>query len=398
MTPIVPANSDAPLTRLRNAVPTAAAAPKPGGESAGQALGPAASVTLSDAAKAMLRQADAAREVASAITQTFDERIEARTDALASRLNEAFAAEGVPLDDAIALRLDASGKVVTDSPYKKKVDKIFENDPDLAKEFKDVAALNSMRAAQKALELYAAEKKAARNDDERGAAFDRYTARSIAIQERSGEMTLKEGKLGSAALDYVTSLTGPKASVPEKKVDAKASAASGADDIGADILRQYKGLPSAETWAAQARADNIGLIRSGLENPDKWVDTARRLDAGNVVRIRDDGSVPSDDEAFQQAVNLDLGRKIMDLEDGGRMDQAADLRAAIQNGTLRIQKSSEVPDLNLRYTTTHFADARGGGTRSDWHWNPTGAAKAALDDGRAMTVGGVDRGAFYLSW
>ena len=64
MTLIAPAKSDTPLSRLRGATPAAADSQKPGAEKAGQALGPAASVTLSDAAKAMLKKADAGREAA----------------------------------------------------------------------------------------------------------------------------------------------------------------------------------------------------------------------------------------------------------------------------------------------------------------------------------------------
>lgn len=151
MTTLAPANADTLLTRLRAAPPLPAAAAKPSAEIGRPALGPAASVTLSDAARAMLRAADAGKTAASAVTETFDERVQARTDALASRLSTAFAAEGIPIDDAIALRLDAGGRVVTDSPYKKKIEEIFQNDPDLAREFEDVATLNTMRAAQKAL-------------------------------------------------------------------------------------------------------------------------------------------------------------------------------------------------------------------------------------------------------
>lgn len=395
MTTIAPRTANPSLARPYGGgrMPGAAA---PGTERSGSAAGPAASVTLSDAAKAALKRADTGQQAIDAMARTFDERVQVRTDALADRLTKAFAADGIPLDQKIDLRLDATGRIATDSPYKKKIDKIFENDPDLAKEFEAVATLNTLRAAQKALDLFAAEKKAARDDDERVAAFGRYTARSMTLQGLSGSMTLKDGALSSSALAYVETLSGPKA--PRTELVAVPASAKRADDAGADPLERNEGLPSTETRPARARTDTIGLIRSGLEDPDKWIGIARRLGAGEIVPITEDGRTPTDDESFQDAVNLDLGRKIAELEDDGRMDQARSLRAAIADGTLEIRTSSDVPDLNLRYTVAHSADAGGGGTRSDWHWNPVGDGKSALDGGRAMVFGGGDRGAFYVGW
>ncbi|KAA2244272.1 hypothetical protein [Salinarimonas soli] len=156
-------------------------------------------------------------------------------------------------------------------------------------------------------------------------------------------------------------------------------------------------LPSSARWAAHANADNLGLLKASLGNSGKWIAFARELRSGQTVQLTP-GRIPSDDESFQNSVRLDIARRIVDFEASGQTEKAKALRSAMDNGTIRFQKSSEVPDLNLRYEITHFADAGGGGTKSSWNWNPVGAVKAALDSGDAFAFGAVDRGAFYVSW
>ena len=121
-----------------------------------------------------------AREAAANATRSFDERLKARSDALASRLSAAFAEKGIPIDDPISVRIE-SGSIVSDSPYKKKIEKLFRDDPDLAKEFESVASLKAMQAAQKALELYNEAKKSARSKGEQAAAYARYTTHMLDI-------------------------------------------------------------------------------------------------------------------------------------------------------------------------------------------------------------------------
>ena len=84
-------------------------------------------------------------------TQSFEEAVEARTAKLTDRLKESFKKQGILMDDPIKMDVDQLGHMTTHNPYKKKIENIFENDPDLAKEFKDVASLHNMMAAQKAL-------------------------------------------------------------------------------------------------------------------------------------------------------------------------------------------------------------------------------------------------------
>lgn len=366
---------------------------------------PAVSIVLSDQAKARLKQLQAGLQVAQDQPASLDAMVQKRTDAFAATLNKAFAALQIPLDDAISLRVDTSGQITTDSPYKKAIARYFEANPEAAKEFKAIASLNALRATQKALELYQEEQKAARNKDEQSAAFDRHATRSLAIQKLSGSFSLKQGKLSSAAMDYVIasdprSDRAAQTEAVKAQVDRAASqAAAGkvADDPGAEILRKYGNLPLAETWAAQARADTIGLLQSGFGDIDKWVGFARDMKAGQEVYLSP-GRVPSDDESFQQAVNLQIAGQVISLEDSGRTADAQALRSAFNDGTINIRKSTAVADLNLNYQTVHFADAGGGGTTGSWDMKPTGAVKAALDSGNAIVFGGGDRGAFYLTW
>lgn len=167
---------------------------------------------------------------------------------------------------------------------------------------------------------------------------------------------------------------------------------------GADILSKYGDLPGAKQWAANASADNLSILTAGMNGFDlnRMENDVRTLQAGGLVRLGQEGM--NEDEQFVQSIQMQLATKVVDLEKAGQSDQAQALRNAINGGTVKVQKSDDVPDLNLKYSTTHFADGSSGGTSSSWDWNPTGAAKTALDSGHAMAVGGSDRGAFFMSW
>jgi hypothetical protein len=169
-------------------------------------------------------------------------------------------------------------------------------------------------------------------------------------------------------------------------------------DPGAEILQKYGDLPGAERWAAEARADNVGLLEAGAKTFDigRMESIARSMKAGFEVQVFD--SNMSEDEMFVVDTQLNLAMAITDLEDAGLTDRAQALRTAVASGSISFQKSSDVPELNLDYSVTHFADVGGGGTRTNWTWNPTGEARAALDNGRAYAFGAADRGAFLVSW
>ncbi|AMB46187.1 hypothetical protein [Methylobacterium sp. AMS5] len=188
------------------------------------AADPAATVQvsgkISEKAQAAADKLKADQEAAAVAARTFDEHLKARSDAFAAKLGTAFEREGIPLDEPIALRVE-SGTLVTDSPYRKKVEKVLKEDPELAKEFEAIASLKSMRAAQKSLELYNEEKKGARSRDEQDQAYGRYTTRMLDIQRLSGTMVLEDGAFTSAAEDYMAVMSGERISTsadPRKEV------------------------------------------------------------------------------------------------------------------------------------------------------------------------------------
>jgi hypothetical protein len=212
------------------------------------------------------------------------------------------------------------------------------------------------------------------------------------VADRLDRMLARTGDGEDADTSSDTSLT------LDDVVGTSAAAGSSAGDLGSDILETYGDLPQAAQWAANARADNVGLLEAGTNGFDVRLmeGLVRTMKAGGEVRLG--GETMSEDQQFVQSVQLRLADEIVSLDDAGLTDMAQALRAAIGSGAIKVQRSTDVPELNLNYTVTHFADAGGGGTSGSWVWNPTGDAKAALDNRRATAIGGVDRGAFFLSW
>jgi transketolase len=176
---------------------------------------PAVVIALSDRAKATLDKADADKAATADLTLSFDEILAKRSDALSSQLAGAFSALNIPPEFATRLRVDKFGNVSSEGPWKKKIEKMFADSPDLAKELKEVSGLNSLKAAQTALDMYNEEKKSA-NKREQAEAWKTYNIRSINIQALSGVMTMKDGKLRSAAVDYIDMLADPNGVVSGK--------------------------------------------------------------------------------------------------------------------------------------------------------------------------------------
>jgi hypothetical protein len=80
-------------------------------------------------------------------------------------------------------------------------------------------------------------------------------------------------------------------------------------------------------------------------------------------------------------------------------EQRQALEAAISNGTIQFQKASDVAGLNY-HSTVSYTGSPGGleGMTVTHQSNPTGAAKDALDQGRAFAFWAPDRGDVYVSW
>lgn len=166
-------------------------------------------VEVSDQAKALL-------ELQKDLSMTFDERLQKRSDALADKLSKEFAKINVNLDDAVRLKVDKFGNVTSEGPWKAKIEKLFQDNPELAKELKEVAALNSLKAAQSALELYNKEK-GAPGSKQQSDAWTRYNVRSMNIQTLSGVISLQDGKLRSAAVDYIDMISDPTGTTASAK-------------------------------------------------------------------------------------------------------------------------------------------------------------------------------------
>lgn len=181
---------------------------------------PAAAVELSDHAKAVLAKAAADQQATADLTLSFDERLAKRTDALADQLTAAFKNLNVNLDDSVRLQVDKFGKVTAEGPWKDKIEKMFADNPDLAKELKEVSALNALKAANTALDLYNKEKGSAANSKQQQQAWTAYNIRSINIQTLSGVMSLTDGKLRSAAVDYIDMIADPTGASASSQKDA----------------------------------------------------------------------------------------------------------------------------------------------------------------------------------
>jgi hypothetical protein len=167
-------------------------------------------VQLSDRAKAILDKANADKAATANLTLSFDEMLQQRTDALTTKLTDAFKKMNVNLDDAVRLQVDKFGKVTAEGPWKEKIEKFFEDNPDLAKELKAIAGLNALKAANAALELYNKEKgSGGPGSKQQQSAWTNYNIRSMNIQTLSGVISLEDGELRSAAMDYIDSIADP---------------------------------------------------------------------------------------------------------------------------------------------------------------------------------------------
>ena len=80
-------------------------------------------------------------------------------------------------------------------------------------------------------------------------------------------------------------------------------------------------------------------------------------------------------------------------------DKLQALQAAINSGTLKFQKGSEVEGYNTQTTVTYTVGPGGGqGMSTSGYKPPTGAVKEAIDAGNAIALWTEDRGDVYVTW
>jgi len=176
-----------------------------------------------------------------------------------------------------------------------------------------------------------------------------------------------------------------------RELTTSGSAPNASDSAGKDVLG---GTP---IWRQMAAADNIAILQAGAQlynRPQEMEDIAKN---GGQFASPTEGHVVSDDVLFVFTMHSVIAQNISELREKGMTDQAQALSDALQNGTLKFQKASDVPDLNMKSWMIHFADAGGGGMGSS-SVKPTGAPKAAIDSGKALAVNMGDRGDFYVTW
>jgi hypothetical protein len=177
-----------------------------------------------------------------------------------------------------------------------------------------------------------------------------------------------------------------------RELTTSAGAPNASDSAGKDFLG---GTP---IWRQTAAADNIAILQAGAQlynRPQEMEDIAKN---GGQFASPTEGHVVSDDVLFVFTVHSQIALKISDLREKGMTDQAQALGDALRNGTLKFQKASEVPDLNMQSWMIHFADAGGGGEMGSSSVKPTGAPKAAIASGKALALSMGDRGDFYITW
>ncbi|MGZ7870409.1 hypothetical protein ACXR8U_32795 (plasmid) [Methylobacterium radiotolerans] len=92
----------------------------------------------------------------------------------------------------------------------------------------------------------------------------------------------------------------------------------------------------------------------------------------------------------------------MDLTGAGwSTEDAQAFKNAIQSGTIKIQKASEIDGLNFKSWQTFTPNPNNGAgydTTGGTTQNPTGEVKKAIDAHRGMAMWTADRGDVYLSW
>jgi hypothetical protein len=197
------------------------------------------------------------------------------------------------------------------------------------------------------------------------------------------------------------------------------SAVSG-DPVDTVDLSDHAKQILARAKSDQLAAGKLSDLLQSLQNPDsKNVASTSQSDDGTSLFDRLRGRAPTqaggDSPWVAGAPYGDAATSDADwtAKMKGVLEQQADqmdaaglpaeagqaLRDAIANGTLKFQKASDVPDLNFRSDYTFTKNAFG--TLDTWgsvSQNPTGATKAAIDQGKAIAMWSADRGDIYITW
>lgn len=195
---------------------------------------------------------------------------------------------------------------------------------------------------------------------------------------------------------------------------ASASSASSSDPVDTVDLSDRAKQILARAKSEQAAGDKLNALLQSLKNPD-GTDIASKAKTGDQTSLFDQlsGKLQQQtsnttwtagskygDASISDAAFIDKSKDaFLGALAGAPPEKLAALQAAINNGTLKIQKGSDVPGYNTRTIVT-YSGSPGGlqGMSVTGYVPPTGAAKDAIDQGNAIALWTEDRGDVYVSW
>lgn len=138
------------------------------------------------------------------ISFDFADIVAEKTRLMATTLKDLFKGLGVRSDESLTLSMNNIGEVTASGPGKEKIEALFHDNPELAKQLKEVMVLQSMLAMKKALDKWQEARKAAKSDDERDAADQSLLKDLGTIKALRNTVVLSpEGDLTSMALAYM---------------------------------------------------------------------------------------------------------------------------------------------------------------------------------------------------
>lgn len=131
---------------------------------------------------------------------SFTEIVAERTRQFALKLTDLFKGLGVDLSEPITMSISSYGKVTVSGSDKAVIEQMFEDNPRLVEQLKELMTLQAMLATKIALDEHAKAMREAKTDDERDAADNALMSDLASIKALRDTMILSDGGLTSAAL------------------------------------------------------------------------------------------------------------------------------------------------------------------------------------------------------
>ena len=195
---------------------------------------------------------------------------------------------------------------------------------------------------------------------------------------------------------------------------ASAPSASSTDPTDTVDLSDRAKQFLARAKSEQAAADKLNTLLQSLKSPD-GKDVASKAKTSDQTSLFDQLSGQRQqqtnnttwtagskygDASISDAAFIDKSKDaFLGALAGAPPEKLAALQAAINSGTLKIQKGSDVPGYNNRTVVT-YSGSPGGlqGMSTSAYVPPTGAVKDAIDQGNAIALWTEDRGDIYVTW